>query len=330
MPTTRFQLRSATATVAVALLFSACSGAPAVSTGASPQVPPTTTAPSTPPASVSVTPGQPIADGTYLTGAQSITAFKAEIDADTTLTAADKKRLLADPLFSCNTQFISLDFHAGQLTQSESCDGGPMEVGTRATYAFRDDRTLVIQETCCGTSSFALTLVKDGFFLKLTSPVVTGPDTGVFLFEASPFMLVGAAPRAIPDGKYGAPDIGVPDLIKQINADAKATAAEKRDLIHSAFRLDGHSTYGVEIDLADGHFAQSDRLDGELAIGARGTFAFPDASTIVWQELTLNRFQVSWAKGSFMLKLIGAPNYASAEDALAAKIFWASPFSLVP
>jgi hypothetical protein len=150
------------------------------------------------------------------------------------------------------------------------------------------------------------------------------------LFESSPFMLKADAPRAIPDGTYAAPDISVSELIKQINADAKATAAEKADLIHSAFALDGHSTFGTEIDLADGHFAQSDRLDGELTIGARGTFAFPDVSTIVWQELTLNRFQVSWAKGSFTMKRIGAPNYASAEDALAAKIFWASPFSLVP
>jgi hypothetical protein len=318
---------------AAIVVLAACSGSPTIAPSTIGSSAAASAAASlAPSASLSPTAGQPIPAGTYLSGAQSIAAFKAGITADTTLADADKKSLLGDPLLSCTAPFISIEFRAGSLVESSGCDGEPLEVGARATYAFPDDHTLVMEESCCGTTTFAVTSVPDAFFLKRTSARSTGKDGFIeeLLFESSPFMLKGATPRAIPDGTYAGPDIKIPDLIKLINADSKASAAEKTHLIDTAFGLPGHSTYGTTIELADGHFAQSDRLDGKTSIGARGTYAFPDASTIVWQELTLNRFQVAWADASFTMKLLGKPNYASAEDALAAQIFWASPFSLVP
>jgi hypothetical protein len=329
---TRSDIHRPAAISTVALLLVACTATPAALSPGASQTVVASHAPAATPIAASAVASQPIAEGTYLSGAQGIAAFKAEISADTALSEADRQSLQANPLLACTAQFISLDFHAGQLVESSGCDGKPLEVGARATYAFPDDHTLLIQDSCCGTTSFGLKPLHDAFFLTRTSARSPGKDGLIekLLYEASPFMLKDATPRAIPDGTYAGPDIKVPDLIARINADSTLSAAEKADLIQNAFALPGHSTFGTAIQLADGHFAQSDRLDGELAIGARGTYAFPDASSIAWQEPTVNRFQVAWANGSFTMKLIGKPNYASAEDALAAQIFWASPLSLVP
>jgi hypothetical protein len=64
-------------------------------------------------------------------------------------------------------------------------------VGSRATYAFPDDHTIVLQESCCGLTTFEVTLVPGGFRLK-APPQTKEEDkmVGAILFETGAFTRV--------------------------------------------------------------------------------------------------------------------------------------------
>lgn len=133
----------------------------------------------------------PISDGTYRTQAIPIARVIAGIKADSALSADDKAQIVQG--FSGHeTEIISLDFSAGQFTESDAFDGGGLEVGARATYAFPDDHTLVIQEQCCGLSTFDITPVSGGFSLKYKAGAPNaGEDVvGQTVYESSQFTLV--------------------------------------------------------------------------------------------------------------------------------------------
>lgn len=122
-----------------------------------------------------------------------VAAVNALINADTKLTAAEKTDIIENAfgLGLHKTFTVTLEFNHGQYTELQGFDGAAGEVGSRATYAFPDDHTLVIQEQCCGISTFQVTNVQNGFTLK----VLTGPKNeedvivGKILFESSPFIL---------------------------------------------------------------------------------------------------------------------------------------------
>ena len=66
------------------------------------------------------------------------------------------------------------------------------EIGSRGTYAFPDQHTLVMEESGgASVSTFELTSTADGFTLKLTSPA--GDEVGVIItaifWESGPFTL---------------------------------------------------------------------------------------------------------------------------------------------
>jgi hypothetical protein len=125
-----------------------------------------------------------------------VAAVNALINADSKLTAAEKKEIIKDSfeLGLHKTFTVTLDFHKGQYTQRAGFDGAAGEVGSRATYAFPDDHTLVIEEPCCGISTFDVTPMPEGFSLKVRSGsnLATEKDKviGHILFEVSPFTVV--------------------------------------------------------------------------------------------------------------------------------------------
>jgi hypothetical protein len=163
------------AVAALTIIVGACSATPAVSplrtTAPLPTVFATPTAIRSPVASMAA---GPIAEGTYRSQAVPVSSIVARINADTTLTAAEKAN--ATKTFAGHpTQTIELTFSEGQFTASETFDSGQFEVGARATYAFPDSHTLVIQEQCCGISTFDLTTAANSFTLKYR---VGAPNAG--------------------------------------------------------------------------------------------------------------------------------------------------------
>jgi len=88
-----------------------------------------------------------------------VAAVNALINADTKLTAAEKTDIIenAFELGLHKTFIVTLEFSHGQYTEYQGFDGATGEVGSRATYAFPDDHTLVIEEPCCGISTFDVT-----------------------------------------------------------------------------------------------------------------------------------------------------------------------------
>jgi hypothetical protein len=175
------------------MVLAACSSGPAATappaTATSPSVStgsPTATASLTP-----STPAGPIAEGTYVSGAVTVASIIDRINADTKLTAAQKAAYIAG-FADHKTQTASLDFRGGHFTESEAFDGGSFEVGARAAYAFPDDHTLVIQEQCCGISTFDVTTSPNGFTLKyrVGAPNAGEDILGQVLYESSPFTAV--------------------------------------------------------------------------------------------------------------------------------------------
>jgi hypothetical protein len=125
-----------------------------------------------------------------------VAAIKALVNANTKLTAAEKKDIIekAFELGSHKTFTVTLEFQHGQYTQHQGFDGAVGGIGARATYAFPDDHTLVIEESCCGISTLDVTPAQNGFSLKVRSGafVSTEVDTIIthILFESSPFTRV--------------------------------------------------------------------------------------------------------------------------------------------
>jgi hypothetical protein len=132
----------------------------------------------------------PIPDGTYRTKAIPVAVIVARIKTDTSLTADETANLQG--FAGHKTDTIEIDLQSGQFTESDSLDGAPFEVGARATYAFPDDHTLVIQEQGPGLSTFVITPTSGGFSLKYKAGAPnTGEDIiGQAIYESSPFTLV--------------------------------------------------------------------------------------------------------------------------------------------
>jgi hypothetical protein len=113
-----------------------------------------------------------IPEGTYTTIATKADALRAPWDDDCALKQ--------------DGAHITLDLEAGRWTESESCNGQPVSVGSRGTYTSTGD-TLVMTDCCDGSSStFSWTL--DGTQLQLRLTDVAGGDESTervirFLYE---------------------------------------------------------------------------------------------------------------------------------------------------
>jgi len=176
---------------ALSVALGACStGAPATPSPVA-SVAPTATMLATATAPSSILPAA-IADGTYATAPVLVTDIDARIRADTALTAAQMTDAIAG--FSGHTsEAFRISLANGQFTEYESFDGGAFEVDVRATFVLPDDHTLVIQESCCGTSTFDVTKVGTGFALRYRAhkPLNAEDDLlGRIVYESAPFALV--------------------------------------------------------------------------------------------------------------------------------------------
>lgn len=184
--------RGEVALAALAIVLGACAAGPTLTTAPTSSPAPTVLATliATSSTAPSAAPG-PIAEGTYQSGAVPIKTIIAKIDADTDLTAAEKASDAAG-FGGHQTQAVELTFQSGQFTEASAFDGGAFEVGARATYAFPDDHTLVIQEQCCGISTFDLTPGPNTFTLKyrVGAPNAGEDILGQTIYELTPFALV--------------------------------------------------------------------------------------------------------------------------------------------
>jgi hypothetical protein len=137
-----------------------------------------------------------IPDGLYVTAPMNVADMKAAILGDAKLDASQKTQIIADDFVLDDhvTSLTYIDLHNGQYTESGSYDDGPRTIGSRGTYAFADDHTLVIQEPNHLTT-FEVAWAGPNFTLTVV-PKSTAPYTELdvmeyrLLFESAPFTLV--------------------------------------------------------------------------------------------------------------------------------------------
>jgi hypothetical protein len=195
MSTRSREIRALSAIAALAIALAACSPAPASTTAPPASLAPTTLA-SAPPAATASASTALIPDGRYASAPMDVASIYALINADKKLTVAEKDKIIknAFELGSQKTFTVTLEFLDGQWKEYQGFDGAVGEVGDSATYAFPDDHTLVIEESCCGISTLDVTPAQNGFSLKVRSGafVSTEVDTIIthILFESSPFTRV--------------------------------------------------------------------------------------------------------------------------------------------
>ena len=161
------------------------------SVGVLPSTPPPSTVIAASP-SPSASAPVPIPDGRYATAPMKVADIVAQIDADASLTPAQRKHLI-DVSFEIkgHTTFsVSIDLRNGQWTQLQSVDGFE-QVGSRATYSFLDANTLIVRDQL-GLGGFQITPVENGFRLKALSGEASEEDaiTDKILFESAPFIRV--------------------------------------------------------------------------------------------------------------------------------------------
>lgn len=175
---------------ALVIVLAACSSGPAVSSAPIVSVSPSAAIPTTATTTASApsisTAAQVIPEGSYATAAISVADIISRINASN-LSAAEKKDDSAG--FSGKAVVYSLDFQAGKFVQRAAVDGGASEVGTRGTYAFPDDHTLLIQEQCCGVTTFRVTSEPLGFRLMALTGAATDLISKI-VYESAPFTLV--------------------------------------------------------------------------------------------------------------------------------------------
>ncbi len=139
-------------------------------------------------------PAGPLQVGTYFGPELQIADILAAVDADPTLSAADRMWFIEE-LGGKSTFTASLRFIGGEVTQRQIVDG-VTDVGSFGRYDFPDDRTLVLTETVDGVdvvTEFELTLDGDSFTPRFVraSPPPSARDAlaGRIIFESGPFTL---------------------------------------------------------------------------------------------------------------------------------------------
>ena len=309
----------------VSLWIAACSSSPVPTPS-----PTSTSAPtvvSTPVPTGSPVATGPIVEGKYLSEPNDVAAIVARIKGDTKLTDTERTEWVNTYANLPPTQVVGLEFNNGEFTETATGASGD-DVGARGRYAVGPDgKTLVL----AGIGSFTITPTGNGFALELAKQELPGEVEALvasILFASSPFTLERPITQAIPDGTYVGRTIQVGAVIAAIQADKKLSSPEKTAL-HAALDIQGASTFTPTLELQAGTFAQGEQLDhGQTIVGSRGSYAFPDAVTLVLQEQSVETFAVTWADGGFSLKHVpGIPNEF---DALVTAFLFESTFAPVP
>jgi hypothetical protein len=144
-----------------------------------------------------------------------------------------------------------------------------------------------------------------------------------------PTAVTTAAPTAAPiaDGTYAGPTLQVADINALVKADKALSADQIANILYTG------TTVAFTLHLRGGEYQQGQISDGGAdEVGSFGTFAFPDAHTLVLEEnagLSVNTFTITFTADGFTLKRTDTST--DAEDILRTKIFWESgPFTLRP
>jgi hypothetical protein len=188
-PITRLAGAAAVGILAVGITLFALR--PASNVGVTP--PTTAPAPSSPSPSPVPSGRPPIAEGTYATGPIKVADIVALINADASLTPAQRTHLI-DVSFGIkdHTTFsVSIDLRNGQYTQHQSVDGVDA-VGSGGTYSFLDANTLIFRESSSGLAGFQITQIANGFSLKRLDAAANAEDVIAtkILLESGPFIRV--------------------------------------------------------------------------------------------------------------------------------------------
>lgn len=137
----------------------------------------------------------PLAFGTYDGPTLKVSEIVASVNADPSLSAADRASVVDEILEikDKETFSVSIELRGGQMTERETKDGETV-IGSFGRYSFPDDRTLVYTESINGAdvvTRFDLAIEGDSFTLHRTTPGYGPADDFVvrLIFESGPFTL---------------------------------------------------------------------------------------------------------------------------------------------
>jgi len=135
------------------------------------------------------------------------------------------------------------------------------------------------------------------------------PVASVAPAQAAPSSGASAPTQPIPEGTYVGPTLQVADIVAAVNADSRLAAADRTRLINDIMAINGHNTITIRIDLHDGHWVQSETVDGTTSVGSEASYSFPDDNTVVLRERNLgfSGWTVTPATNGFRLTHIDPP-----------------------
>jgi hypothetical protein len=188
----RFRVRVSAALTTAALVLGGCNAvAPSVAPPTAGATELATVSPSAALATASPSAAALIPDGVYVSTPITASAVVAKIDGDSNLTEGQKLDLIdnAFQLRMHKSFVVSLQFAAGNFAQGEAIDRGPDEIGSRATFVFSDDHTLVLQEPSGDVTTFTVTWTGSSFALRVVSGANKEADATAekILYESTPF-----------------------------------------------------------------------------------------------------------------------------------------------
>ena len=153
--------------------------------------PPGPTAPATSSPGASAGAIHAIPAGTYATEPMDVADILAQLDADQSLSEAEKQSIVTDVLVidgrTTLTPNVLVRDNAFELRLSR--DGGPLVQDTAFAVTWIDDQSFQVKTACCGRTTYGITWEADAFRLEARSPASGNVETFVrrILFESQPF-----------------------------------------------------------------------------------------------------------------------------------------------
>jgi hypothetical protein len=140
--------------------------------------------------------------------------------------------------------------------------------------------------------------------------------------QVAPTAAASAPTQPIAEGTYVGATLKVADIVAAVNDDTRLAAADRTRLINDIMGIKDHNTITIRIDLHDGHWVQSETVDGTTSVGSEATYSFPDDNTVVLREQGhgFSGWTVTPATNGFRLTHIDPPPDES--DALVVRLLF--------
>jgi hypothetical protein len=195
-----------------------------------------------------------------------------------------------------------------------------MSVPTRVAAA------AVVGLLAIGSAAFLLKPAPSGVG-TISAPPSAPPPTSASSSSPGP---TASSSDPIAEGLYRTSPMQVADIVAMIDADPRLTVAQRTHLIDVSFEIRGHKEFSVAIDFREGQWTQHQSVDGFDQIGARATYSFLDAKTLIVRDnFGLTGFEIRPVANGFSLKTLSAE--ATEEDVVTDKVlFESAPFIRVP